>query len=97
MLSKTTKMAGTLPAPSLTELAELGPMPGRQMTDDERRGFNWALGAMILWGTKIEREGIPLGGAEGDMVPLTQFMRHSGRMVRSCAEALHLTHGRRAA
>lgn len=81
----------------LADLNALGPMPSRPMTDDERRGFNWALGAMMLWGKRIEREGLPLGGVEGEVVPITQFMAHSGRMVTACAEALHIEHGRRAA
>lgn len=68
-------------------------LPNHPMTSDELRGFNMALACLMRWGSQIERNGISLGGAE-DLIPRSQMMRHSGKMVRSCAEALALTMGK---
>jgi hypothetical protein len=83
-----------LVASALADAAALGPMPARPMTPDERRGFNWALGCLMLWGAQLERSGRMTGGAAEATIPLTEAMSHGGRMVRGCAEALHLTMGR---
>lgn len=40
----------------------VGPPPNRPMSEAERRGFNWALGAMMLWGAQLERNGQLTGG-----------------------------------
>lgn len=66
----------------------------RAMNADELRGFNLALACLMRWGSQIERNGVSLGGP-ADLVPRNQMMRHGGRMVRHCAEALALTEGQR--
>jgi hypothetical protein len=63
------------------------------MNADQLIGFNMALACLMRWGSQIERNGISLGGPQ-DPIPRSQMMRHSGKMVRSCAEALALTIGR---
>jgi hypothetical protein len=65
------------------------------MTPDELRGFNLALACLMRWGSQIERNGISLGGDDKDLVPRNHMMRHGGKMVRHCAEALALTEGKR--
>lgn len=69
-------------------------LPTPEMNADELRGFNLALACMMRWGSQIERNGVSLGGSE-DLIPRSQVMRHSGKMVRHCAEALALTEGKR--
>jgi hypothetical protein len=66
--------------------------PDRPMNSDELRGFNMACAYLMRWGSQIERNGISLGG-DTATVPRRDLMRHGGRMVRSCAEALALTLG----
>jgi len=63
------------------------------MNADQLLGFNMALACLMRWGSQIERNGVSLGGPQ-DMIPRSQMMRHGGKMVRSCAEALALTMGK---
>jgi hypothetical protein len=67
-------------------------LPDQPMNADELRGFNIACACMVRWGRQIERNGISLGG-DTDTVPRRDMMRHGGKMVRGCAEAMALTLG----
>lgn len=64
----------------------------RPMTDAEKRGFRIACGCMATWGRQIEGSSFRLGGQVRD-VPQHEVMRRTGRLVRSCAEALGRTLG----
>jgi hypothetical protein len=64
----------------------------RPMNSDEQRGFNMACACLMRWGRQIEHNGVSLGG-DTATVPRRDLMRHAGRMVRGCAEALALTLG----
>lgn len=74
------------------ESDDFGPPFDRPMTEDERRGFNWACEALQVWGHQIVKNGFRTGGATAP-VPLHEAMAHGGRMVTACAEALQLTLG----
>jgi len=42
----------------LADDTDMGPPLHRPMTEDERRGFNWACQALRLWGNQISRGGL---------------------------------------
>lgn len=59
----------------------------RHMSDDERRGFDYALEMLKTWATQIEAAMVNVP-ATGISVPLEEQQANSARMTRSLAEAL---------
>lgn len=70
-----------------------GPPIDRMMTEDERRGFNWACEAQQLWGSLMLANVTP-PPADCGPVPLVEAINHGWRMVVNSARALQLTMGR---
>jgi hypothetical protein len=64
------------------------------MTPAERRGFRLACAAMELFGHRIAREGVGLGGPAEPLVPRHRLMAHTGRMIAATARTVALTLGR---
>ena len=77
------------------EATGFGPPLDRPMTEEERRGFNWALDALQLWGGLMLAK-TPVVPQDCGPVPLAEAMRHGWQSTINSAKALQLTMGRAA-
>ncbi len=92
-MSSRTDLPPAMTGEIFPEPAGFGPPLARPMTEDERRGFNWALEALQLWGGLMLAKA-PEVPHDSAPVPLSETVRHGWRNTVNAAKALQMTLGR---